>query len=77
MRVPWAFGKDVISYGLLCFGATYLIDPDGPGLMVLGFIVPLIWYLTPYGDEVRTERRRREILAERQLVNPGASGFSQ
>lgn len=60
----WAIGLVVTTYVLLSFGATYSTIPDLAGLLLLGFLLVLTWFLTLHGNHARSERVRNQHLAE-------------
>ncbi|MFC4638543.1 sensor domain-containing diguanylate cyclase [Deinococcus hohokamensis] len=66
----WAVGTVIASYGLLCFGATFSRGPDIAGLLLLGFLLTLTWYLTLHGNQATTERSRSRHLAELAATDP-------
>ncbi|WP_309570356.1 GGDEF domain-containing protein [Deinococcus sp.] len=50
------------SYAALVGAAAMSRAPDVPGVLLVGFTLPLVWYLTVHGREVNRERGHSEAL---------------
>ncbi|UBV45219.1 GGDEF domain-containing protein (plasmid) [Deinococcus taeanensis] len=60
----WAILVSAVGYGAVCLATVSSRVPDFPGLLLTGFLLPLIWMVTTRGYAVTRERLRSDALQE-------------
>ncbi|GGR19322.1 hypothetical protein GCM10008957_34790 [Deinococcus ruber] len=66
----WATGLITAAYALLIGANTVSQTQDPVGVILIGPVLLLIWYLAQHGWTIRTERRRLEELTDIAYLDP-------